>query len=331
MLTHLRLVKHTLHWSLFVYFFSCSSVNASIAASITTPPGKQQLQQMFMDLTPQLEKNPYDAPLYLQSNTHEKSAFGEIYAILPYDYQTLTQELLQPGRWCRAMILHINIKGCVKPRDKNAIRTYLGYKTYQNLEESLVLEYAFQVIQHSHDYTHILLSSDFGPYGTSDYKLHAQIIPLPPEQGTATNRCFIHLSYSVQYGNLAMFVLNSYLATFGRNKVGFSINNDDDKDNGPPKFTGGMRGVVERNAMRYFLALQSYFGTLNLPEEERFKASLNQWFDFTEKYKQQLYEMERGEYLAFKLQEFANQTEMQQRIDHPPAYQSKPAPGIFDF
>jgi hypothetical protein len=64
-----------------------------------------------------------------------------------------------------------------------------------------------------------------------------------------------------------------------------------------------MRGVMERNTMRYALAIEAYLNSLAAPPTGRLETRLNEWFTLSEKYPRQLHEMERGEYLALKQKE----------------------------
>ena len=92
-----------------------------------------------------------------------------------------------------------------------------------------------------------------------------------------------------------------YLKTLARNKVGFTVVETD--ENGNPVYVKGLEGMIERNAMRYYLALKTYLQTLKLPPEDRFEAAISTWFDMTEQYATQLHEMERSEYLEQKRKE----------------------------
>jgi hypothetical protein len=60
---------------------------------------------------------------------------------------------------------------------------------------------------------------------------------------------------------------------------------------------------MERNTMRYYLAIDAYLNSLAAPAGERVRRRLDDWFSMTEKYRRQLHEMDREEYLAMKLDE----------------------------
>jgi hypothetical protein len=72
-----------------------------------------------------------------------------------------------------------------------------------------------------------------------------------------------------------------------------------------PDYISGMRGVVERNTMRYYLAIDAYLDSLASPEKDQVQKRLDQWFSSTELYRRQLHELDRDEYLSMKNQEYA--------------------------
>jgi hypothetical protein len=96
-----------------------------------------------------------------------------------------------------------------------------------------------------------------------------------------------------------------YLATIGRDKVGFSIVGR--KDDGQPQYVASTRGVVERDTMRYFLAIEAYLGALSLPPAQRFEKRLADWHAGVERYPLQLHELDLGEYLGLKREQLRRQ------------------------
>jgi len=110
-------------------------------------------------------------------------------------------------------------------------------------------------------------------------------------------RTLVHLSYGYRYGTLSKWAMQTYLATSGSAKVGFSTERDADGEH----LVHGMRGGLERNTMRYFLAIEAFLETQGASAEKRAGA----WFDASERYPKQLHEMTRREYLDYKPQDFA--------------------------
>jgi hypothetical protein len=72
-------------------------------------------------------------------------------------------------------------------------------------------------------------------------------------------------------------------------------------------YVGGMRGVVERNTMRYYLAIDTYLDSLSAPPPQRRDQRLQAWFEATERYPRQLHEVTREAYLRMKRDEVRRQ------------------------
>jgi hypothetical protein len=72
------------------------------------------------------------------------------------------------------------------------------------------------------------------------------------------------------------------------------------------RWVGGVRGIIERNTMRYFMGLSCglQFAGTDAPAQ-RFAQMAPCWYDDTERYPQQLREMARQEYLDMKGAEYA--------------------------
>ena len=103
-----------------------------------------------------------------------------------------------------------------------------------------------------------------------------------------------------------------YFATLGQGKVGFTVNGTD--SNGTPVYIGGARGALERNAVRYYFAIQSFMDTVRYPDEGRFAMRISEWYDLTNHHRRQLFEMDKKDYLTFKTAEHKNQEMLQRRI-----------------
>jgi hypothetical protein len=95
--------------------------------------------------------------------------------------------------------------------------------------------------------------------------------------------------------------MDLYLSTTGAAKVGFSTVSE----GGQEQLVKGMRGVMERNTMRYFLAIEADLDSLAAPPAQQLEARLNAWYEMSEKYRRQLWEMGRKEYLDMKRAEAA--------------------------
>lgn len=89
--------------------------------------------------------------------------------------------------------------------------------------------------------------------------------------------------------------MKAYLATFGRSKVGFTVVGK--ASDGKGELIRGTRGLVERNAMRYFLAVDAYLSA------ESAVARRQAWFNATEQYPLQLHEIDSARYLELKAED----------------------------
>jgi hypothetical protein len=112
------------------------------------------------------------------------------------------------------------------------------------------------------------------------------------------------MSYAYGYGFTARVAMQTYLATLGRDKVGFSV--VDHKD-GKPVYIGGVLGLLERNTMRYYLAIDAYLGAYSLPPAEQAEKRIRDWYASTERYARQLHEMDQSDYLDMKRKELRAQ------------------------
>jgi hypothetical protein len=118
----------------------------------------------------------------------------------------------------------------------------------------------------------------------------------------------VHLSYSYEYGFAGKMAMNAYLATAGANKVGFTVTGRD--GNGEPVYIGGVRGAIERNAMRYYLAIDAKLAAMHAAPAQQLEKRLEAWFDASERYPRQLHEMDRASYLAMKRGESEGQVSL---------------------
>ena len=105
-----------------------------------------------------------------------------------------------------------------------------------------------------------------------------------------------------------------YLATVGAGKSGFTVVGKD--RDGRAVYVGGVRGIVERNAMRQLLAVQAYLDTRAAAQRDR--ARFERFHELTEQHAEQLRELDRAEYLQLKAVEFERQVERQRLSDGAP-------------
>ncbi|MGH8831502.1 MAG: hypothetical protein ACREXV_10470 [Polaromonas sp.] len=278
-------------------------VAGSAAAQQSSGPGNESNTTALLDkhaaLAGQLAQNQYRRPLFLESSEGANTVSGDAYAVLDSPFSTVSTTFKSPNRWCEVLILHLNTKYCRASADTSpsTLAVSIGRKTAQQLKDASSIEFAYHVAAASPNYLATQLNADKGPLSTSNYRIELQAVPLPE------GKTFMHLRYSYGYGMAGRLAMQAYLATLGRGKVGFTQINQEQKS----VYVGGMRGIVERNTMRYYLAIEAYMATLSRPPAQQPDARLQYWFDATEEYAQQLHEVDRNNYLDMKKDEHQRQ------------------------
>ena len=252
-------------------------------------------------LSEALASNAFQRPLVLESSEREDSLQGDIYARIDQPMAVVAPALTGIDHWCEILILHLNVKQCRAGDAKagDALQLVIGQRHDQALDQAYRLAFVYRVMASRPDYLQVQLTADEGPLGTRGYRIVLEVAALD------ARRSFLHLSYSYGIGMLARVAMQGYLATIGRDKVGFSIVGR--KADGGPLYIANTRGVVERNTMRYYLAIEAYLGALSLPPEQRFEKRLADWHTGIERYPLQLHELERGEYLGLKREQLRRQ------------------------
>ncbi len=238
-------------------------------ASIPDTQSAASLLAKYASLGERLQYNPFGRTLALDSSESSSALRGDIYALVNYPFPTVSAALQDAENWCDVLILHINTKQCRARTGKanTVLRVSIGKKTAQPIEDA--------------------------------YRIQFQAVPV------GNGRTFLHLTYSYDYGLAGRLAMKTYLATIGSGKVGFTIIGK--LPSGQPKYIGGMRGVAERNTMRYYLAIDAYLGALTAPPRLQFQKSLLRWFIATEQYPRQLHEVNQTAYIDMKRREYLRQ------------------------
>jgi len=263
------------------------------------------LRDKYQSLTGQLAQNPFRRPLYLESQELPSALKGDIYGVIEFPFATVNDALNDPAKgpanWCDVLILHLNIKYCHATTNENGtvLAVNIGKKTEESLSSSYRVQFNYHPVVSEPDYFRVELSAATGPLSTKDYRIVLEAIPV------GDNRTFIHLTYAYGYGVAGKLAMKGYLATIGSDKVGFSVTRD--PSTGETQYIGGVRGLVERNTMRYYLAIDAYLGALSSPPNARLDKRLTDWFDATEHYARQLHEVSRSDYMQMKHHEYQRQ------------------------
>ncbi|GAB3252341.1 hypothetical protein [Chitinimonas naiadis] len=285
--------------ALFAILLTLLGMSGTALADNNEPHSAAQLRARYAALRTQLVDNVFHRPVYMESHEADRQVDGEVYALVRHPFGTLQGALTKPAYWCEVLLLHLNTKYCRASTEQqpNRLQLGVGKKYDQPLEDAYRLDFAWHVESSTPEYLQLHLNADSGPFSTRDYQILFEAIPLDDYQS------FIHLSYSYGYGLVGKFAMTTYLNTIGRGKVGFSTTGK--QEDGQPVLVNGARGLVERNTMRYFLAIETSLAALAAPPAQRMEQNLRAWFKAVEQFPRQLHEMEQEEYLAMKRKEYA--------------------------
>lgn len=285
---------------LFVIALLCAGTGIA-HADVADTNSSRALRAKYAAAEDRLSHNQFQRPLYLDSSETPGGVAGDIYALVNYPFATVGTALSRAGNWCDILILHVNTKYCRASTTSGGsiLNVSIGRKYDQPLDKAYQVVFAYRVTANTPDYLQVRLNADKGPLSTRNYRIALEAIPL--ENG----QTFIHLSYSYAYGLVGRLAMEVYLGTIGRDKVGFTVvGAQPDKQ---PLFIGGVRGVVERNTMRYYLTIEAFLGALSEPPQAQPEKRFRDWFAAIERYPRQLHELERSEYINMKRKEYRRQ------------------------
>jgi hypothetical protein len=258
-------------------------------ASAQTLGGAAELRARHDALQPQLKENVFQKPLHLVSSETKDGVSGDVFAVVDAPFDKAAPALAQAGGWCEILLLQFNVKQCRS--NGAALDVRVGRTPDQPVEQAFKVDFNYQVATRAQDYLQVRLNANKGPVSTRDYRIILEAAPLPD------GRSFVHLFYAYRFGVTGKIAMQAYLGSSGADKVGFT-------PVGGGQLVGGMRGVIERNTMRYYIAIESFLGALDTQPPARFEKAARAFFAGTERYKRQLHEMDEAKYLALKRQDY---------------------------
>jgi hypothetical protein len=258
------------------------------------------LRAKFEQLSSSLQNSAFRRPLVIDSRESSGQVRGDVYALVEHPFTKVQQALRDPARWCDVMILHPNTKQCQPPAPgQSVLKVAIGKKLEQPVEDAFPLNLNYSQVSATPEYFQVQLRAAEGPLGTSNYRFVVEAVSL------GGGRSFIHLSYSYASSLAGHLATKAYLATAGRSKVGFSQTGTDER--GQPIYIDGVRGAVERNAMRYYLAIDACLQSLDAPADQRFDRRLTRFLSSMEQYPRQLHEMDGSTFLDIKRRQHERQ------------------------
>lgn len=257
------------------------------------------LQARRTELQPALRASPFGEPLVLRTRQGADRVEGDVWAEVAHPLPAVAAVLRTPAGLCELLFLHLNVRGCTPQTgpDDVALTLLVGPKRSGAFDSEYRMRYAMRTEVADAEHVRVTLAAPTGPLSTRDYRIVFEAVPIDAE------RSFVHLGYAYGYGALAKMTMGAYLATAGRAKVGFTV--EGTEPDGSPKHVRGERAALERNVMRYYLALLSELAPVPGSPGQQLQARLKDWFARTEKFAEQLHEYGLDEYLREKNEQLA--------------------------
>ena len=257
------------------------------------------LQARHSELQPRLRASAFGAPLVLTSQEADSRVGGDVWAEVDHAIEQVATTFKSPATVCEFLFLHLNVHACQpsKADSGDVLTLTVGPKQAGGAGASYRMTYGLRIESATGSYLRAVLQAENGPLSTSDYLIVFEAVPL------GSDRSFVHLGYAYSYGFMAKLAMEAYLATAGRSKIGFTVSGKD--ADGQPVYIRGERAALERNVIRYYLALLAYIGANDKPAQERTEARLRSWFALTERYAAQLHELDLNAYLQEKHNDLA--------------------------
>ena len=242
-----------------------------------------------------LADSPFGAPLLLRSvETDTPLHSGEVLAVVPRPLDSVAAVLRTAGGVCGMLLLQLNVRACQPTDGPDGLRLQLTAGPLRAALPGLTTTVALQLQPQVDTPRHFStwLTAPAGPLGSSDLRVQLEAVALTP------GSTYLHIGYQQTSGLAARLATQVYLATAGRDKVGFS--RDSATAEGPPRLVGGERGALERQVMRHYLALVVSTGPASTMPPTQADARLRAWFALTERHATQLHEIDLAGYLADK-------------------------------
>lgn len=281
--------------------FACAlllGLTLPVQALEPPPVSAAALHAKRVELQPRLRQNAFGEPLQISSRELPDRMEGDVHAELAYSFETATAAFRTPAAVCELLFLHLNVHAC-KPAESGGVLLTAGPKKTGGAGMTVQMRYTMRTEVDDPGHLRVVLTAPNGPLSTTDYRMVFEAVPIDD------GRSFVHFGYAYNFGLVARMAMQAYLATAGRDKIGFTVVGQE--ADGRPKYVRGERGSLERNVMRYYLALLAHCRERGGTPDERMQARLRAWFALTERYAAQLHEYELDDYMREKQRDLAAQ------------------------
>ncbi|MDH4393038.1 MAG: hypothetical protein QE285_16650 [Aquabacterium sp.] len=242
-----------------------------------------------------LADSPFGEPLLLHTTEAGEGVHnGDVLAVLPQPLGRVAAVLRTAASLCGMLVLHLNVRDCQPvagaPGQQLLVTAGPMRAALPGLTDAVPLLLQPQTDTAGH--FSMLLTAPSGQPGNNDLRVHLEAVALAPDQ------TYLHITYHQASGLARRMATRLYLATAGRDKVGFS--RSPPGPDGQMRRVTGERAALERNVMRHYLALLASTAPVDGPPAAQRDARLRAWFALTERHATQLHELNLADYLAEK-------------------------------
>jgi hypothetical protein len=238
----------------------------------------------------QLRDNAFGEPLVLRSRDSGGRMEGDVFAEISQPFEAMAPALRTASGLCEVLVLHLNVRSCTPSAGELTLVVGPKRAGASGMEHRMSYTLRTEVADASH--LRVSLGAREGPLSTRDVRMVFEAVPIDSQ------RSFVHVGYAYAYGTLARLAMGAYMASAGRDKIGFTVVGR--QPDGRPAYVQGERAAIERNAMRYYLALLAHRSVSTGSREEQAIGRLRAWFALTERHAAQLHEYELADYLREK-------------------------------
>ena len=256
--------------------------------------GQGELRAIESQALARIAASPLHAGIVIESAEREDQLEGVLVARLKHPPSAIAAVLGSDATICEMLILNVHIHACQASHE--GLRITFGNPA-GDPGSAREIDYVVSRGASGEQPVRLQLRAEKGPLGTGDYRIDMNALALDGGQS------LVRIDYRYRIGMMGRMAMSAYLGTAGRSKIGFT--REAPTEGGAPVPIGGLRGSLERNLMRYHLAMVAYLDGASGPEAGRGDARLRRWFALTEHYPAQLHEQSLDEYLRAKQRERA--------------------------
>lgn len=243
-------------------------------AAVATMGSADALRQAWpREGAPEVTGSVAPAGLRIESSQENDLLFGRLLGVMDRPFDEVQAALAGPDGWCAMLILDPNVHAC----------RAAGFTVEVTLgESSTPVTFEYLATGSGPGYAGSRLAAAQGPLGTRDYAVTFEAAAI------GEGRTLVQIMFTQRFGLAARMAMAAYFSTTGRKKVGFTVVDRDGE--GRPVYVGDLRGGIERNLARYFLAIEANASTRRVPAAQQPEARVRTWLAATERYPAQLRE-----------------------------------------